>query len=572
MDFWDPDRPNVVLLADHTDTLWMMKCNGIERLASELRQAGYQVAIINHLHTFGYEELKYLLSHIINRNTLFVGISNFFYKDISNTSRGPDGELYYGWPEPGQFLPHGSHLNQDFRDFIHMQNPRCPVVMGGPATFDGAWNSLADYLVIGYADRSIVNLANHLHKGESLKFNHRSEHGPMVIRDYRADGLEFDSVKSIKRSYDCYLKGETLPIEIARGCIFKCKFCSYPFIGKKKFDYVRQEDILLEEMSENYERYGITRYMFSDDTFNDTVQKIDSIGNIVRQLPKPIQFWSYLRQDLLVLPGMVEGLYNIGLRAGQFGIETLNKQAGKQINKMSDRDRVMNNIELLVDYPRKQGHSLGRNYFNTHANLLVGLPGDSKADIMDGLTWLQNHKNIPASTMNYIAFRIENAKYNAFPSEIAKDPAKFGYTITGETPFVRSWKNEYMTSDESNDLTEYCNNQLANLPWYKVSGYYAFYGAGLGLDFDKLWSLKFADFPWHDCFNAKEIRKREYKTLLSQSFNIPMDVDWNFTKAQKVSIQAGHSEGRNTMHNFQYQKESSPENSFDKKKTRQPNK
>ena len=51
-----------------------------------------------------------------------------------------------------------------------------------------------------------------------------------------------------------------------------------------------------------------------------------------------------------------------------------------------------------------------------------------------------------------------------------------------------------------------------------------------------------------------------------------MDVDWNFTKAQKVSIQAGHSEGRNTMHNFQYQKESSPENSFDKKKTRQPNK
>jgi len=191
---------------------------------------------------------------------------------------------------------------------------------------------------------------------------------------------------------------------------------------------------------------------------------------------------------------------------------------------------------------------------------------------MDGLTWIQNHKNIPLSIMNYIAFRIENAKYNAFPSEIARDPAKFGYTITGETPFIRSWKNEYMTSDESNDLTDYCNNQLINLPWYKVSGYYAFYGAGLGLDFDKLWSLKFADFPWHDCFNAKEVRMREYKTLLSQSFNIPMDVDWNFTKAQKTKIQDEWGGEKNKIHNWQFQKETSPENSFDKKKTRQPNK
>ena len=52
MDYWDPNRPNIVLLADDSDPLWMMKCNGVERLASELRKANYQVAIINHLHVF----------------------------------------------------------------------------------------------------------------------------------------------------------------------------------------------------------------------------------------------------------------------------------------------------------------------------------------------------------------------------------------------------------------------------------------------------------------------------------------------------------------------------------------
>jgi radical SAM superfamily enzyme YgiQ (UPF0313 family) len=30
---------------------------------------------------------------------------------------------------------------------------------------------------------------------------------------------------------------KVLPIEIARGCIFKCKFCSYPLNGKQNLDF-----------------------------------------------------------------------------------------------------------------------------------------------------------------------------------------------------------------------------------------------------------------------------------------------------------------------------------------------
>lgn len=46
---------------------------------------------------------------------------------------------------------------------------------------------------------------------------------------------------------DCVQPGEALPLEMARGCIFKCKFCRYPFIGKSKNDFSRRIELVRDE-------------------------------------------------------------------------------------------------------------------------------------------------------------------------------------------------------------------------------------------------------------------------------------------------------------------------------------
>ena len=52
---------------------------------------------------------------------------------------------------------------------------------------------------------------------------------------------------------DFILPGESLPLELSRGCIFKCRFCQYPNIGKDKDDLELElidfglEDIILDE-------------------------------------------------------------------------------------------------------------------------------------------------------------------------------------------------------------------------------------------------------------------------------------------------------------------------------------
>ena len=54
---------------------------------------------------------------------------------------------------------------------------------------------------------------------------------------------------------DCIQTGETLPLEISRGCIFKCKFCRYPYIGKTKNDFSKSIDNVVEELEYNYNNF-----------------------------------------------------------------------------------------------------------------------------------------------------------------------------------------------------------------------------------------------------------------------------------------------------------------------------
>ena len=57
-------KPNIILLTDYTSIFFLMKTYGVFKVAHELRLAGYEVVVLNHLHTYTIEEINYLLKNL----------------------------------------------------------------------------------------------------------------------------------------------------------------------------------------------------------------------------------------------------------------------------------------------------------------------------------------------------------------------------------------------------------------------------------------------------------------------------------------------------------------------------
>jgi len=516
---FDNSKPNIIILTDNTDHMFTIKVFGPNKVACELRNAGFEVAVINHLHLFTIEEIKHILQQLVNENTLFVGTSPFFYANCGDIKikdpDDPDGCIPYGKKEFGSILPHGLKYNKEIRELIKSINPQCKLVVGGPDAQDQSYNRIYDYVVIGYGDVSSVNLAKHLYNGEPLNNSRRSIYGFTIIDDRLASTYDFKSQQLFYESHDCILPGETLMIEVGRGCVFNCGFCSYPLNGKKKNDHVKLSEVLYREFVDNYERFKITRYLFCDDTFNDSVDKVKLIHDVSKRLPFQLEYWCFMRLDLLSAhPGTWDMAYDSGLRVVYFGIETLNEQAGKICGKGGNKSKHINMLKYIK---QKYGNTV-----HLQGGFIFGLPGEPIESMKDTAELLVSGEiQLDSWNVNALWLYPENTSY---ASAFDKNPKKYGYEVVNERwdgGNRLTWKNEFTNFDECRRLAE---ETMARGVWTnrtnKVLGATSMFISGLGFDLD--FSLnKYRDtFDWH----AVDIRKRqraiEYKTMLYRELNI----------------------------------------------------
>ena len=127
---------------------------------------------------------------------------------------------------------------------------------GGAKTWRWSQQGLTffDFYFEGYSDAMMLDFTNWLAgkgpKPESKKLDTGAE-----VIDYDRTGDAFDFVNHVHKWHksDYIIQGEAVPIEISRGCIFRCAYCSFPLNGKKKLDFIRDAESLKEEFIRNYE-------------------------------------------------------------------------------------------------------------------------------------------------------------------------------------------------------------------------------------------------------------------------------------------------------------------------------
>jgi radical SAM superfamily enzyme YgiQ (UPF0313 family) len=180
---------------------------------------------------------------------------------------------------------------------------------------------------------------------------------------------ELPDIKQVLMPYELYsdddIKNRVIYVEASRGCPYKCEYClSSLDKSVRNFDL----DHFLSQMQGLIER-GVRTFKFVDRTFN--LSPTSSTG-ILKFFLQHIDKGLFLHFELVPdrLPQEIRELiqkFPAGSLQFEVGIQTLNPEVAKNISRNNNLAKVEENFKFL----RENTH------VHTHADLIVGLPGES---------------------------------------------------------------------------------------------------------------------------------------------------------------------------------------------------
>jgi radical SAM superfamily enzyme YgiQ (UPF0313 family) len=455
------------------------------QLSHQCRTQGFTSQVVDFINDFTEEELLEVVKKFIGPDSLCLGLSTSFFNDfkimVDNKSVLP---LYV--PE---------HIvNVCVK--IKKMYPKLRICLGGAKSYQGVNLDWVDDIFQGYSEDQFINYCN-------LLANDKSDHFIKKISNkhiYNVENKKFDITSLDHRflKHDCILSNEVLPIEISRGCIFKCKFCAFPLNGKKKLDYIRDFDRIKDELIYNYENYNTTKYFFNDDTLNDSVYKIENLHRIIKSLPFKIEFSAWMRLDLLYKnQETIDLLKDMGLRTTFFGIESFNTKALKTIGKNMSPTKTKDFLEDLYYNKWKKDVSI-------FLGMIVGLPHESIDNIHDSVKWLSER---PFS-FHFEPLRLTDSGGNFYKSEFEKNYLKYGYELNSDL----EWANNYMNQTTAEELATKINTEYAYNK-NKLAGSYLF--AMLNhFKYDEMKDISISNIDHKKLIITRKKLINKYKTLI----------------------------------------------------------
>ena len=252
-------------------------------------------------------------------------------------------------------------------------SPETLIVVGGPE--------------IGYETegQELFNEVDHVFQGEA-DFTFRDfvkcwmETGERPRTKIIAPALP--EIKQLMFPYaeftDDDIKNRIVYVEASRGCPYKCEYClSALDISVRNFDL----EPFLNEMQTLLDR-GVRQFKFVDRTFN-LAPKIST--RILQFFLDRVALGLFLHFEMVPdrLPDELKVLiekFPAGSLQFEIGIQTWNPQVAHNVSRRQNFERIVENLRYL------RAHT----HVHTHADLIVGLPGESFASFKAGFDTLYN--------------------------------------------------------------------------------------------------------------------------------------------------------------------------------------
>jgi len=485
---------------------------GAYRIASALNEYGYSTFVFDYIAQFNVEEIIQVLKNKLNEETLWVGFSSTFFwpKNVNHFLKNKDEKTeQYKMIDEMYWDMDYSNIKKII-DFIK-NNSKAKIVYGGSKAQFSMCDKNIDYYVLGNADVSILDLTDYL-AGKKPKIEHLEEIDIDGVTCFKIDSFKYPEPKMDNLTTKWWdenfnvLPGESLPIEMARGCIFKCKFCAYPLLGKKKGTYLRSADEIRDELIQTYESIGTTSYSITDDTFNDDNEKLEKLHKIFTNLPFKVKLSCYLRIDLMnKFPHQAQLLSEMGLVGAFFGIETLQAESARAIGKGLPPNKVKDRLYWLSEQ--------WKNKVNMSSGFILGLPYDTTKYFDELFDWTMKDDNPLQDIMFYplLLFKSTNKDLERYSSEFSLNSEIYGY----EFDTISNWKlpSQDLTYESCKSTSEYFYQFRKHKN--KISAFAMHDVANLGISYEDM--FKFTEFELIEKYNIPELnqmRIQEYKNLI----------------------------------------------------------
>jgi len=370
------------------------------------------------------------IKNFINDDTKYIAISSTFlhnpfnkYPSLLNLWCFTHEEICDWCEKIKQIAPHiefmlgGCHVDTLYKTHVieKSKNP-LPKVL----------SKYINYVFKGYGEDTIINFL----KGDINKQHIFLKDGVTFINEPNSAGKGAKVIKMKWQNKHAIEKGEWLPLEISKGCRFGCKFCFYDTHGT----IIKEKDILRDELLRNYEYFGVKGYSLTDDTVNDSPQKIDIMYDVISNLPFKIEWISYTRPDMFYkYPDMYFKMKEMGCRGMFLGVETLTHKAGKIAGKGLHPDK----IKEILNWTKKES----RDEIFHLTSFIIGLVGETKETLMETAEWLRDQRCI--DKVQYEILFVADIEVNAF----SKKNNKFGFKEI-------TWDPEYYWRHETLDIIQ----------------------------------------------------------------------------------------------------------------------
>lgn len=163
----------------------------------------------------------------------------------------------------------------------------------------------------------------------------------------------------------------------SRGCPFKCIFCASHRVHGRDMRYVSL-DRVKDDLLCLRDQYGAKLIVFQDDHFmgdkNNAIEILKFVkgSGLKAFFPNSLAIYA-LDLDTLQL------LKDVGMVQIQLSIES---GSDRVLRKVMRKPQKLSHVKRVVDDCRKLG-------IYTNANILIGLPGETKSDIEDSRNFLK---------------------------------------------------------------------------------------------------------------------------------------------------------------------------------------